>query len=371
MPFYTLKYIDHSREPFKVKKSLITLSVAAALTTPLTAGAVEIAGEKLELYGKIHVSIDSSDMDDPNTNNDGMSISSNSSRIGFKGKLPLENGMSVIWQAEQEIRWDDGSTGNFANRNSYLGLASGAHSLRVGIYDSPFKDLAAKWDIFGDSVGERRAVLGASYEDANKLNTRPDNSILYQFKNDALKIQAMYAADPEDKKTGTIDGNERSLISTAVWWDINKLTLSAAYSDWKMHSKMGDGTTLRVAAVYGLGNHRFGAIYEDITPETINQWSRSAYGVNWKWKATSKTDLRAQYIIVGDAENQADTGAARIGLGLFHKLDKKAEVYVAYGATDNDANAKFQAVDGGHGDEVKTVYGGNPSAISLGMVYKF
>ena len=56
---------------------------------------------------------------------------------------------------------------------------------------------------------------------------------------------------------------------------------------------------------------------------------------------------------------------------MFHKLDKKAQVYLAYGATDNDANAQFQAVDGGHGDEVKTVNGGNPSALTLGMIYKF
>ncbi len=354
-----------------MKKKLITLSAAAALAAPLTAGAVEVAGEKLEIYGKLHVSIDRSDQDDPTVSNDGISISSNSSRIGFKGKLPLDNGMQVIWQAEQEVRWDDGSKGNFADRNSYIGLSSGTHSLRVGVYDTPFKTVASKWGLFGDSVGERRAMLGASYSDNNKLNTRPDNSVMYQFKNESLKIQAMYAVDPEDKKSGSVDDNDRSVFSTGVWWKLNKLKLSAAYSDWRMHDTMGDGSTLRVAALYALGDHQLGAIYEDIDPDTINQWKRSAYGVNWKWKFTGHTDLRAQYIVVDDAENEPDTGARKIGLGVFHKLDKKAEVYVAYGATDNDSGAEFQAVDGGHGDEVKTIKGGNPSAFSLGLVYKF
>ncbi len=350
---------------------LITLSMATMLTMPITASAIEVAGEKLVVYGKLHVSIDNSNQDDPSVNNDGISVSSNSSRLGFKGKLPLENGMKVIWQAEQEVRWDDGSKGNFANRNSYIGLAAGAHSLRIGVYDTPFKTVASKWGIFGDSVGERRALLGASYSDNNKLNTRPKNAIMYQLKNDSLKFQALYSVDPEDQKTGSIDDNNRSVLSTGLWWKLDKLTLSAAYSDWKKHSKMGDGSTLRLATTYGIGNHQLGAIFEDITPDTSNQWDRSAYGVNWKWKFAPKTDFRVQYLVVDDAKNTVNTGATKLGLGLFHKLDKKAEVYIAYGATDNEANASFQAVDGGHGDEVKTINGGNPTAISLGMVYKF
>ncbi len=78
----------------------------------------------------------------------------------------------------------------------------------------------------------------------------------------------------------------------------------------------------------------------------------------------------AQYITIDDAENTIDTSANKIAVGFFHKLDKKAQVYLAYAATDNDANAKFQAVDGDHGDEVKTVADGNPNSISAGLIYK-
>lgn len=354
-----------------MKRSLLALSITVTLTAPLTVGAVQLAGEKLIVYGKLHVSIDQSDQDDPSVNNDGMSISSNSSRLGFKGKLPLKNGMQVIWQAEQEVRWDDGSQGSFANRNSYLGLASGAHSLRAGVYDTPFKTVASKWGLFGDSVGERRAMLGASYNNGNKLNTRPDNSVMYQFQNDSLKIQAMYAVDPEDKKTGAIDDNDRSVMSVGMWWKLNKLKLSAAYSDWNKHSSMGNGSTLRAAAQFSLASHQLGVIFEDINPDAVNQWDRNAYGVNWKWKFLGHSDLRAQYILVADAANSANTSARKIGVGVFHQLDKKAELYVAYATTDNASNAAFQAVDGGHGDEVKTINGGSPSSVSLGMVYKF
>ncbi|HHI92959.1 MAG TPA: porin [Gammaproteobacteria bacterium] len=353
-----------------MKKHFLFLSVATALTTPIVATAVEVAGEKLEIYGKLHMSIDNSNQDDPAVNNDGMSISSNSSRLGFKGKIPLENGMKLIWQAEQEVRWDDSSKGNFSDRNSYLGLASGAHSLRVGIYDTPFKTVASKWGLFGDSVGERRAVLGAGYDNGNQLNERVKNMVMYQFKNKVLSVQAMYAVEPEDSSSG-VDNNDETMSGAGLWWKNGNLKLSASYEDWKQHSKMADGSAYRLAAVYRLNAHQFGAIYEDIDSDTVNEWKRAAYGINWKWKLSGYTDVRAQYITVEDAKNTTDTGARKVALGIFHNLDKKAQVYLAYGATDNDANAKFQAVDGGHGDEVKTVAGGNPSSISAGLIYKF
>ncbi len=350
----------------------MTLSIAAVLAAPLTVGAVEVAGEKLEIYGKLHLSIDNSDRDDPTAaTKDGMSISSNSSRLGFKGKMPLENGMKVIWQAEQKVRWDDSSKGNFADRNSYLGLAGGVHSIRVGLYNTPFKSVASKWGVFGDSVGERRAILGAGHSSGNKLNERTKNSVMYQFQGDALKVQAIYAVDPQGTSAGEVDDNDISMAGAGAWWKIGSVELSAGYEDWSKHDSMMDGSALRVAVVFGLGDHQLGAIYEDIDSDTESEWQRNAYGVNWRWKFTGHTDLRVQYTMVDDAKSEVDTGATKIGVGLFHKLDKKLEIYAAYAATDNDPNAKFQAVDGGHGDEVKTVPGGSPSSASLGMIYKF
>ena len=72
-----------------------------------------------------------------------------------------------------------------------------------------------------------------------------------------------------------------------------------------------------------------------------------------------------------DADGTTTTGASKIGLGVYRKLDKTAKVYIAYGSVDNDTGATFQAVDGGHGDEVKTTTGGDPSSLSVGIEYKF
>ena len=211
------------------------LLVGAALT-PLTANALEVSGKELEIYSKIHMSVDSSDRDDPAVTNDGMSISSNSSRLGFKGYLKTKSGKDIIWQFEQEVSIDDANKGNFANRNSFIGLAEGNHSVRVGVHDTPFKTVASKWGLFGDSVAERRSILGASHNKGNQLNERVTNMVMYQFKNKATKVQAMYAVDPEGTAAGAVDDNDSKMTGLGVWHKIGNLKLSAGFEDWTKHS---------------------------------------------------------------------------------------------------------------------------------------
>ena len=118
------------------------LVLVGAIVVPVSAGAVELVDKNLEVYGKSHLSIENSDRDDPAASNDGMSISSNSSRLGFKGKKETESGIDVIWQVEQEVRFDDASAGNFANRNIYIGLASNGNSFTAGVHHTQFKTVA-------------------------------------------------------------------------------------------------------------------------------------------------------------------------------------------------------------------------------------
>jgi len=355
----------------QLKKFLL---ISAALI-PIDASAIEVLGEKLEIYSKIHVSVDVSDVDDTAATNDGMSVSSNSSRLGFKGKSATESGIDIIWQLEQEVRYDDSSSAAFANRNTFVGLSSNGHSFRVGVHDTPFKTVASKWGLFGDSVAERRAILGASFKKGNQLNERVKNMIMYQFKNKTVKLQIMHAVDAEGNSSGTVDDNDSKMTGLGLWYKTGGLNLSAGWEDWKKHSVIEDGSAYRLAATYKLQSHQFGVIYENIDSDGVSAnalaFKRSAYGVNWKWKLADRTDIRIQYLAADDADGTTDTGANKMGLGVYYKLDKAAKVYLAYGATDNDIGAKFQAVDGGHGDEVKTVNGGNPSAISTGIEFKF
>ncbi len=72
------------------------------------------------------------------------------------------------------------------------------------------------------------------------------------------------------------------MSGAGLWWKSGHLKLSASYENWKQHSKMADSSAWREAAVYQLSAHQIGVIYEDIDSDTVNEWKRSAYGVNWK-----------------------------------------------------------------------------------------
>jgi len=353
-----------------MNKKLIVVAVAAGLALPMTsASALEVAGKKLNVYGKLHLSIDQSDTDGLVTT-DGTSVSSNSSRLGFKGELPA-GALKFVYQVESEVFYDEAG-GKLANRNTYAGLKGDFGKFIVGNYDTPFKTVASKWGVFGDSVGERRSVLGAGYSKGNQLNERAQNSMMYEMKTKSLKFQALYAVDPESGSDGLVDNSKKNVLSLGLIYKAGPVWIGVAQETWEGHSKIENGDALRLGAKFKVSsNVQLGLIYESIDSESVNEWKRDAYGFNAKFKLNKATDIRAQYIAVDDADGTTDTGATKMSLGLFHKLDKKAQVYVAYGATDNDANAKFQAVDGGHGDEVKTVNGGNPSSISAGLIYKF
>lgn len=348
------------------QKSILAISLTAFASS---ASAIEVVDKKLEIYGKIHLSVDSADKDDPAVNNDGLSVSSNSSRLGFKGELPA-GPLKFVYQIEQEVKFDEGGS-EFATRNTYAGLKGGFGKVILGHYDTPFKTVGSKWGIFGDTVGERRAILGASYSDNNQLNERAQNAIVYEYKGDALKFQLLHAVDPESGDDGVADNTDRKVTSAGLFYKGKKFWFGVAHESWDQHSRAGNVDATRVAANYNFGVAKVGLIYETIDSDDELQWNRDVWGVNALFKVAKHTDVRLQALRADDADNQADTGATKLGLGVFHKLDKNVQVYLAYAQTDNDTNAAFQAVDGGHGDEVKTVDGGEPKAFSAGFIYKF
>ena len=334
--------------------------------------AAEVAGDALSIYGKLHLSIDASDKDDGSATASNTSISSNSSRLGFKGKHDLNNGMAVIWQVETEV--DPVSTGmDLASRNSFAGLKGNFGTVILGHHDTPFKAVGGNWDLFGDTIGDRRAILGASHDDNNKLNNRGKNALMYSNSFGSIELQAMYSTDGEDSANGVVDNNNNDMTSLALMYKEGPLSLAVAQESWKSLSTFGGVDGTRVAAGYVFGEARVGAIYETTkgTAGTSDQWSRDVMGVNAAYKMMADTTLKLQYLSAGDSDVGVDTGATMTTVGLSRKMDKQTELYLAYTATKNDTNAKFQAVDGGHGDEVKTIDGGSPSAFSAGMVYKF
>ncbi|NNG14741.1 MAG: porin [Gammaproteobacteria bacterium] len=349
-------------------KKILSAMICAAVVMPGTASAYEIIGKKLEIYGKAHISVDASD-DDNGT--DETSISSNSTRLGFKGKHEINDNLSVVYKIEQEILFDQGE-GTFASRNAYVGLKGGFGTVLAGKHDTPFKDVGGKWGMFGDTVADRRAILGAADGKGNTMNQRANNSIMYIGKfGKPVEFRAMYSTDGLDDSGGAIDAKDENLFSTSLVYKTKKLRLGVAYEDWDNLKGNGQVDGWRAAGTYDFGKVKAGLIYESIDSNDSALFNRDVWGVNAAFKVNKNTSLKAQYLVADDHDGESDSGANMASIGLFNKLDKQTTIYAAYTRTDNDSNAKFQGVDGGHGDEVKTVDGGTPQAFSAGLVFKF
>jgi hypothetical protein len=356
-----------------MKKNMVAVAVASALLVPFSANAAKVAGDALEIYGKIHVSVDASDRDITGADNtQDFSVSSNSSRLGFKGKHKMgDSGLTAIYKLEQEVSIGSGSADTLTTRNTYVGVKSSLGQVIAGKHDTPFKTVGSKWGVFGDSVGERRSVLGAKSSGGNTMNQRGENALMWSNSFGDLKAMVMYSADASDDDANVVDTKGDTLTSVGVLYNSKNTPfyLGAAYEDWdQLKGNATDG--YRIMLGYKAGFGKVGFIYEDISSNDA-ALDRSVYGLNGIFKLDGGMDIRGQVLVADDSSAGADTGATRFSLGLFKKFDKKTQMYAAYAQTDNDANAKYQGVDGGHGDEVKTENGGTPSAFSVGIIYKF
>lgn len=185
-----------------MKKTLITLAVAAAVAAPVASQAEAV------LYGKFHVSIDYTDQNYVNDvllptdvdgdgvlndfarvgykgwgiNGSGQSASpavtgigaygiayptqaSRANRFGIKGSEDLGNGLKAIYQMELGVNMGETNAGTggadgLSLRNSFVGLAGGFGTFLVGRHDTPLKISTGKLDLFGDTMADYNGTIG-------------------------------------------------------------------------------------------------------------------------------------------------------------------------------------------------------------------
>jgi predicted porin len=355
-------------------KKLLAVAIAAGLAAPAAALA------ETTVYGKFHVSIDSYDNDSDGTAElKGLSVSSNSSRLGFKGSQDLGGGLSVIYQTESTIGVD-GSGGSLSNRNTFLGLKGGWGSLRVGREDSPVKNIGRKVELFGDQVGDSRSVIrGTPWTGGADLDPRNQNMIRYDSpKLGAINFAVQWVPDEETSD----NSNDTGEISASVSGKFGGLYVALGYAS-QQNEPSGGSTTyddeevVRLVAKYDINAFTVTGLYQQATGLGFRDGNDSdMYGVGAAFKM-GKMKLKAQYYAqAADDTFNGTTGLDldfdTIAVGLDYKLAKKTTAYVAYAVTSNGTN-----INGspwlGTGHEQLGVSGANtdPSALSVGLVHSF
>ncbi|MEW5838378.1 MAG: porin [Pseudomonadota bacterium] len=366
-----------------MKKHIIAVAVASAFAAPAVMA-------DTTLYGLANLSLD---YIDAGTFNDGakttagvttyspkggsnFNVASGSSRIGIKGSESISKDLSAVYQAEFGVDMADGSTA-LTNRNQYLGLSSKSFGTAVaGRHDTPMKLAVAKYDLFGDQIGDNGNIMGGAYygKTTAGFNLRPGNVVAYMTPDlSGFNATIAYVADHEMglSSTANDDRNKNDAFSASAGYAYKKLfTVTAAYeihnAKFIQDTGRGKEDAWMIGGGLNIAGFTINGLYQQIKTfdKTNNEINVGGLGVAYTFN--KKHTLKGQYYNA-DVQGVSDNYDL-FAVGYDFGMSKQTTLFAAY---TYGTNGQVTWMDG-HGG--KTAVGANnpdTNAFSVGMKYKF
>jgi len=331
-------------------------------------------------------------------------VDSQNSYLGFRGERKFGNtGLKGIWQIEQSVELDTG-TGVFSNRNSFLGLAGGFGTVKLGNMDTIYKEYGQVEEIFGLTSGNFispsnvLSQIGIGNSSTARFHERAKNSIQYQTP-EFQGFQAGLQYSPDETKSDVGNTLNKDLWSMGVKWESGPLYLSAQYERHKdffggssnvssdlsnigaagAHSK---DTGMRFSAAYKFGNHRVAGDIARLKYEESGQaagtkfvsyehtnWAisfESSWGGPWRtaieWVRGSQGTCS---VTIGDCST-AGLKSDLYGVGVAYDLDKQTFLYVLAAQLTNGPSAIYS-----NWNNSKPARGADITQVAVGLQYRF
>ncbi len=356
-----------------MKLSPTLIAAAAALSLTSVAQAEVKADGLLEIYGRASFSIDQlNDGDKYNR----MNLSSNASRLGFKGSKRIGD-VTGIWQVEQEIQVNLSNTATdtnnrLASRDTFAGLQGDFGTVRVGKFDTPFKVAREPFNLFGDQLGDMRNLTRVG--DA-KFDERLNNMLEYQspvMSGFQAKIAYSFHSGTSATTTSGVEKNEDA-TSLSLGYKAGNLDATLAYETYGSDTATtGKRDATRAALSYKLMPElRLVGFYQSANSKTgaVDQGG-DVTGLGAEYALTPKTSLKAHYMDL--KANAANSDASMYTVGAEYRYTKELRFYASYAGLDNGSASKLTPWKEGRtaapsaGTNGKTTTG-----LSLGMRYDF
>ncbi|MCK5874300.1 MAG: porin [Alcanivoracaceae bacterium] len=344
---------------------LLPLTLTMTSLCPLNAMAADA-----QIYGRLHLSADYLNAE---TGDEGGNLSSNRSRIGFKGTTTISDSLTALWQIEAGIEADDSKTIS-TDRNTFAGLRGGWGEVRAGRFDTPFKLLHSNTSLFSDQVGDGRNILraDAAYNDPaeadpNWWNERLRNSIAYTSPSWQNLIANVQYSTNQD--SGTATSSDQASWSASLEWRYKDLWLAVAHEDsTKLIDVLGgfvaEREAMRAALSWQLGATRLIGIYQQASNPRTDAWGAGLYHA-----ITDKLALKTHFYQLDAAGTAED--AELFAVGVDYTMAKALMFYLNYGQMNNGDSINRDPWTQGRGDALTTGNGDNPDAVSAGAVYRF
>ena len=348
-------------------KKILAAAIVSAFAAPAFAATANV-----DVYGAMRGSVDYVDADGV-LNEDRMRVTSNNSRIGFKGAEDLGGGLSAIWQWEyafqldqqqaQQYQPNNPTQGANSARNTFVGLSSKTlGAVTLGTQESPLKTSTGPLAVFGDTLADYRSVF-------TKLSTRADNSVMYTSPNmSGFTVRAMWAAMNE---AGNAAASDPSFHALSGVYSNGPLYATLAYQD--AEAGVQDISAWRAGVGYTFGNTKLGLAYEDNNAEAT-LGTKTNNGSAWYVSVAHKMGnitLNAAYTDRDEYLSGDDDGAQQWTVGAEYSLSKRTSVYALYTQVSNDRLGTNNIGAGTGIATVSTVAGGDASGFSLGVNHSF
>jgi len=362
------------------KKTAVALAVGTLFATPALA--------QVEIYGRLYPAFASFKASGATTALPGTapvagtqgdfkqrySVDAYNSRVGFRARETLGGGMSAILQIEQRVRLDNPG-GFWADRDSFVGLAGGFGSIKLGIFDTIHNDYGNTTNFWGIKSGHflsSTSVLTDSGLGPNGVgfDARKNNSLKYETP-EIGGFQAGLSWSPDEAKGNPgREGLDSNLWAAAVKWSSGPLYLSAQY---EQHNDMFDGSvtsgrpggatsskdrSMRVSARYAITpNHRLsgdlGRLEYEESGQTVvgfGSFEKTVMQIGWEasWGGPWRTGLT--YARAGDGECTLSLGApcsstgmkaTQVSAGVAYDFSKRTFVYGGFSRISQGEFALF------------------------------
>ena len=287
----------------KMLRTLLAASILATAVAPVYAA-------DLDVYGKVNVSLQSSDKGDGSDTE----LKSNASRLGFKGSQKLDSGLTIIYKYEMQVdvTGDNDKGDNISARNQYIGLEGDFGQILLGRNDTVFKKSQGKFDLYSDYNADIKKL----WKGENRLS---DSITYYSPKLNGIQFGISYILDED---------NDDSATSISVTYGDKALKKGKYYAAIAVDSEVKGYDATRVVLGTKVNGIKLGAMYQ--TQEKVSDGKEeSGFLVNAQYKVGSY-NFKGQYKTMED-----DNG---LTVGVDHKLGKSTKAYAWYSTFNFDAD---------------------------------
>ena len=290
-----------------------------------------------KVYGKLNIALNNNGSDGVNEKE--IDLISNSSRLGLKGQLEMQDGLVGLYQIEyqidpvdgharDEVRGENGeievTDSTFTQRNSYVGLKGSFGTLKLGKHDTPLKKASLKVDLFNDLKGDIKNITDGENRITSFLGY--DSPVF----GGGVSISVSLSKGKDDGVIGTdLDGEFGTNLSASLKYDIEVIQFVIATEK---------------ASIKGFDHNRLGMMIPagPVTIGLIHTTTESTVGNSLDYDATTISiagkvadgngRVKFQY---GTSDKSA--GLTQTQIGYDHKLFKNFKILAYHTVRSQDA----------------------------------